>query len=80
MKQLIFKESVAYKGGIQYIYILANHFELEEDSITLLKEHGDVGQSLFVSSLRGLIQTMIKKKDLIFLSYISKSGFRASLP
>ena len=48
-KQYIFKETAAYTGGAQHADILANHPKLEEDIITLLKNHRDAGQSLYAS-------------------------------
>ena len=54
-KQSIFKEIVAYSGGIQHTYVLANQSQFEADFITLLRMHRDVTQPLFASTIRGLI-------------------------
>jgi hypothetical protein len=78
-KQSIFKETVAFTGGIQHTYVLANHSDLEEDIITLLKEHRDVGQPLFATSVRGLIRTMIEKRAPTLLENKSQSGFKVFL-
>jgi hypothetical protein len=42
-KQAIFKETAAFTGGLQHAYVLSNYHELEEDIITILKQHRDVG-------------------------------------
>jgi hypothetical protein len=78
-KQSIFKETTAFTGGIQHTYVLANHSDLEEDIITLLKEHRDVGQPLFATFVRGLIRTMIEKRAPTLLENKSQSGFKVSL-
>ena len=78
-KQSIFKEIVVFTGSIQHTYILANHSNVEEDIITLLKEHQDVGQPLFATSVRNLVQTMIEKRVPTLLENKSQSKFKVSL-
>ena len=78
-KQSIFKETAAYTGGAQHAYILANHPELEEDIITLLKSHRDAEQPLYASSAQGIIRGLIRMRNPNLLDYNNKTGFRVGL-
>jgi hypothetical protein len=79
-KQAIFKETAAFTGDLQHAYVLSNYHELEEDIITILKQHRDARKPLFASIIRGLIRSMIQKKAPHLLDHQSKSGFNVSIP
>jgi hypothetical protein len=78
-KQYIFKETTTYTGGAQHAYILANHPELEEDIITLLKSHRDAGQPLYVSFAQVIIRGLIRMRNPNLRNYNNKTGFRVGL-